>query len=320
MTYKRILSACLVLVLWGMGGCAALTAEKTTVEAIATTSSTETSSETTLLTETTLSIETTPSIETALPTETALLTEPTKTTIKATIKTTTTAPKATAPGPAVVRVSIPEGFSFYQIANRLEQQGVCGARAFYDAAQAYQVQSFSVPADSRRCYHLEGFLYPDTYEFYVNSEPSEVLRRMLNNYAAKSGMPSMDVLILASIIEREARSTEHMAMVSSVFHNRLSRGMKLEADSTRSYVNQSITPSPWVANKTPFAELYNTYKCPALPAGPVCSPGRRAIEAARNPSQSDYLYFFFGNDNTNHYSRSFEEHVAKMNEIGVQYS
>ena len=238
---------------------------------------------------------------------------------KTTVQPGTTEPKATAP-PQVVTVVIPEGFTFYQVARRLEANGVCTAKDFYNAAQGYQVQSFSVPFSPESCYRYEGCLFPDTYEFYQGDDPEAVLRKLLNNYAAKSGLPDYDTLILASIIERETRSGEHMAMVSSVFHNRLARGMRLQADATILYVENHIKKDLLVKNPRQYAERYNTYKCAALPAGPICSPSRRAIEAAKNPSQSDYLYYFFGNDNTNHYSLTHEEHEAAMAKYGVQSS
>ena len=112
---------------------------------------------------------------------------------------------------------------------------------------------------------------------------------MLNNYAAKSDMPTDKQLIIASIIEKETRSDSHMKMVSSVFYNRLNEGMLLQADSTREYVNNYITGNSLLSgNTSKYAALYNTYKC-QLPAGPICSPGARAIEAAKNPSSSEYL-------------------------------
>lgn len=224
----------------------------------------------------------------------------------------------TVPPLQVVSVSIPEGFTFYQAAQRLEASGVCSAKAFYDAAQSYQVQSFAAPFSPDSCYHYEGYLFPDTYEFYLGDDPEAVLRKMLNNYAAKSGLPDYDTLILASIIERETRSSEHMAMVSSVFHNRLDQNMRLQADATIAYVEKHIKPNPLVRNPGQYAERYNTYKCAALPVGPICNPSRRAIEAALHPSRSDYLYYFFGKDSTNHYSVTYEEHEAAMARYGVQ--
>lgn len=219
----------------------------------------------------------------------------------------------------IVKVTIPEGYSFMQIANTLESKGVCTAKDFYKAAQEYKVKSFTIPSNSNRCFKLEGYLFPDTYEFYTKTDPETVIRKMLNNYAAKSGMPSDETLILASIIEKETRSTDHMKMVSSVFHNRLDKNMQLQADSTRDYVNKYITGNKLLSNTGKFAPLYNTYKCAALPAGPICNPGKRAIEAAKNPSSSEYLYFFFGNDNNNHYSKTDKEHQEQMDKYGVNY-
>lgn len=206
-----------------------------------------------------------------------------------------------------------------QIAETLEDKGVCSAKEFYKAAQSYKVKSFSIPSSSDRCFKLEGYLFPDTYEFYKNEEPKSVIIKMLNNYAAKSGMPTDRQLIIASIIEKEVRSDSHMKMVASVFYNRLDAGMRLESDPTREYVNDYITGNSLLSgNTSKYAGLYNTYKC-KLPAGPICSPGARAIEAAKNPASSDCLYFFFGNDNENHYSKTYEEHEKQMEKYGVQY-
>ena len=89
----------------------------------------------------------------------------------------------------VVSVTIPEGSTFMDIARALENNGVCSQAAFYQAAQNYTVQSFNVPSSPDRCFKMEGYLFPDTYQFYVGEDPTSVLRKMLNNYAAKSGMP-----------------------------------------------------------------------------------------------------------------------------------
>jgi len=218
-----------------------------------------------------------------------------------------------------VSVTIPEGFTTMQIAAALEAKGVCSKAGFVNAAEGYTVQSFSVPQSANRCFRYEGYLFPDTYAFYVDEDPVDVLKKLLNNYAARSGMPSDDALILASVIEKETRSSAHMRMVSSVLHNRLNSGMRLECDCTREYVNCYITDNPLVANPGKYAGLYNTYKCAARPAGPICNPGTRAIEAARNPAESPYFFYFFGNDNDNHYSVTYEEHQAQMKQYGVQY-
>jgi len=229
-------------------------------------------------------------------------------------------PTQPAPPPTaleIVTVVIPEGFTFYQVARRLEANGVCSAADFTVAAQGYQIQSFHAPVSPRGCYRMEGMLFPDTYEFYMGDDPTVVLRKMLNNYSEKSGLPDYNTLILASIIERETRSDSHMAMVSSVFHNRLKTGMPLQADATIAYVEEHIKQDSLVKNPGQYADLYNTYKCRALPEGPICSPGLRAIEAAKNPSQSGYLYYFFGKDETNHYTYTYDEHLAAIKMYGL---
>ncbi|HIU32207.1 MAG TPA: endolytic transglycosylase MltG [Candidatus Caccousia avistercoris] len=235
---------------------------------------------------------------------------------------TAEAPSAAAGGeeePLTVTVTIPEGFTFLQIAQRLEASGVCSAQEFYETAQSYAPSSFTVPENPDRAYKMEGYLFPDTYEFYKDADPQQVLVRMLNNYREKAEGLTDEQLVIASIIERESRTEEAAALVSSVIYNRLEAGMPLQMDATREYVNQAISDSPLLSSSEGYAERYNTYKCPALPAGPICCPGLRAMEAARNPAESGYLYFFFGSDNQNHYSVTLEEHQAQMEQYGVQY-
>jgi UPF0755 protein len=226
----------------------------------------------------------------------------------------------TPPPPVAVTISIPEGFTFKQIAERLEANGVTTVAAFYAVAQNYRVQSFTIPSSPNRAFNLEGYLFPDTYKFNKNDDPTAIIKKMLNNYASKSGKPADETIILASIIEKEARSTENMKLVAGVFKNRMALGMRLEADSTREYVNKNITGYALLGDTAKFAALYSTYKCPALPAGPISNPSARAIQAALNPTPSEYLYFFFGNDNQNHYSTTLEEHNALKKQFGVKFA
>ncbi len=267
---------------------------------------------TTTVTTTTTSTTAAPSTTTSSATTTA--SQPPTSTATTTTATTTTARQE-------VTVTIPEGYTFMQIARLLEKKGVCTAAAFYETCQNYTPKSFTIPISEDRCFRMEGYLFPDTYRFYVGDDPESVLIRMLNNYRAKVGDISDDTLILASIIEREARSDKHMKLVSSVFHNRLNdrtEFLYLNADPTRDYVNEYITGNPLVKNQSKYAPLYNTCgKRIGLPAGPICNPGLRAIRAAQEPTGSRYYYFFYGKDYDNHYSVTLEEHEQKMAEIGV---
>lgn len=281
--------------------------------------------ETTAVTTTTTSMSETTTTTTTTTTPTTTTTTTTRTTATTALKTTTTTttmvPTTTTTAVREVTVTIPEGYSFMQIARLLEQKGVCTAEDFYNECQTYTPQSFSIPISEERCFRMEGYLFPDTYRFYINDNPRNVLIKMLNNFRNKVGDVSDETLILASIIEREARSEKHMKLVSSVFHNRLNNRKEflyLNADPTRDYVNQYITDNPLVSNQSKYAPLYNTCgKRIGLPAGPICCPGLQAIRAALEPTESPYYYFFYGKDYDNHYSVTLEEHEQKMAEIGV---
>lgn len=315
---KRIsIFLCCVLMLCAAGCGAEEPAPTPTppTSAVTTTASTSTSTSTTSVT-----VDSDTTAATTAPTtgtHSATTTAPTT----VTTTTTTTVPTTTTSVVREVNVTIPEGYSFMQIARLLEQKGVCSAADFYNVCQTYTPQSFSIPISDDRCFRMEGYLFPDTYRFYLNDNPRNVLVRMLNNFRAKVGDIPDETLILASIIEREARSDTHMKLVSSVFHNRLnnrSEFLYLNADPTRDYVNKYITDNPLVSNQSKYAPLYNTCgKRIGLPVGPICCPGLQAIRAAQNPAESPYYYFFYGKDYDNHYSVTLEEHEQKMAEIGV---
>ena len=255
---------------------------------------------------------------------TAVTTVPEPPTAQTTRRTTAATAAVTVSPPTArreVTVTVPEGYSFMQIALLLEQKGVCTVEAFTRVCQSYTPRSFTIPLSDDRAFRMEGYLFPDTYRFYVDDDPESVLIRMLNNFRDRVGEVSDDTLILASILEREARSDKHLRLVSSVFHNRLNHPAEypyLDADPTRDYVNRDITGNPLLSSTVRFAALYNTCgKRTGLPAGPICSPGLRAIEAARHPADTADYYFFFGKDNENHYSETLEEHERQMALYGV---
>ncbi|MBS7263197.1 MAG: endolytic transglycosylase MltG [Eubacteriales bacterium] len=177
-----------------------------------------------------------------------------------------------------------------------------------------------------RKYMLEGYLFPDTYEFYVAGSVKTSVRKLLAQFqeiytgdmkarAEELGMTTDEVVTLASLIEKEAGSAEDFARVSAVFHNRLKAGMKLESDATLNYIiggNRLV----FGADDTEIDSPYNTYKYEGLPAGPICSVGARAIRAALYPDETmmeegkEYYYFTLTDPATRelYYSRTIEEH------------
>lgn len=205
-----------------------------------------------------------------------------------------------------VRVTIPEGYSVPQIFNLLVQKGVCASKdLLYKAMNEYDFSYYpliaAIGSDPNRCYSLEGYLYPDTYEFNRLSKGEDAIGKFLRNgqgriteadrqKAAALGYSMDQILTIASIIEKEGKDRETMNNISSVIYNRLNAKMPLQMDATIYYVERYI--KPFIdGDINRYNSYYNTYKCKALPSGPICNPGRKAIDAALNPPQTDYLYF-----------------------------
>ena len=211
--------------------------------------------------------------------------------------------RAGAGGITTVDVTIPEGFTIQEIFRRLEENKVAPYDSFVEAASGYAFNYDFLPdasyADMTR---LEGFLYPDTYQFYVGMEASSAINKLLNNFyykfddnlisqAEKMGYSVKDILTIASIIEKEAKLEDDRAYVASVIYNRLRTGMTLGMDTTILYLYQDHEGEP-TAEMLAEDSPYNTHIYPGLPPTPICNPGMPSISAALNPAESDYYYFY----------------------------
>lgn len=232
-------------------------------------------------------------------------------------------------------LSFPEGWTIQQIAKRLDKAGVCDEKLFYQTLKSGDFSEFAFvkPAfeNSKKYIALEGYLYPDTYEFYVNETATSVIRRFLKNFdekfpkeyrdrANELGMSIDEVITLASIIEKEAADVSQMKTISSVFHNRLKDPANfplLGSDATTDYVKNYIKPNVSNEAYNAYKAAYDTYNsaCRGLPAGPICNPGKDAIEAALYPSDTDYLYFChnFNGDGKIYLAKTYAKH--KENEL-----
>ncbi len=163
----------------------------------------------------------------------------------------------------------------------------------------------------------EGRLFPDTYFVKKETTPEELVRVMLANYETRlapirerileSGFTEKEIIILASILEREANDETSMRMVSGVLHNRLSINMPLQVDAAFEYL-LGKTSAELTASDLLIDSPYNTYTNAGLPPTPISNPGMKAIEAALNPERHSFLYYLTGNDGTFHYAKTFEEH------------
>ena len=212
-----------------------------------------------------------------------------------------------------VVVTIPEGLTIHQIAQRLEQAGLTCDSEFDAAALEGPIPQ----ALGLGTLGAEGFLFPATYRFSPKARTNEVLAAMLERFYTvltppveermfDLGLDARQLVTLASIIEKEAKMPAERPIIASVFYNRLAAGMPLQSDPTAQY-NLIGERAPAVT-AVHAVSAYNTYAIAGLPPAPIANPGLSSIEAALYPAHTDYLYFVARNDGTHVFSRSFKEH------------
>ncbi len=220
-----------------------------------------------------------------------------------------------------VKVTIPEGYETSQIVKLLEDKGVCDADALSDAiANSDFDYDFLDGLPLGKTNRLEGYLFPDTYEFYKNDLPERVIKKFLDNFsirytgemeerARELGFTTHELITLASIVEREATAKDR-ENISSVFHNRLKDKSYpyLESCATVQYVLGERKKVLSIAD-TKIDNKYNTYRYKGLPPGPIANPGLDAIEATLYPNNTDYLFFALQEDGTHKFSKTYEEHL-----------
>ena len=223
-----------------------------------------------------------------------------------------------------VSVTIPEGFELREIAALLEEKGLCDKEKFLKVADTYDFDFKYKSEIKNNKNRLEGFLFPDTYIFAKDGTDEvliikTMLQRFLEIYEKyennNSGYSVYEIITLASIIEREGKSNEDFYNISSVFHNRLKRTdylNRLQSCATVQYILKDRKAVLSVAD-TKIDSPYNTYINPGLPIGPISSPGERAIDAAINPNNTDYLYFLNDENGKLYFSKTLDEHNKVKN-------
>ena len=212
-----------------------------------------------------------------------------------------------------VVVTIPEGLTVHQIAQRLGAAGLVCPPDFERAARDGPL----IRALGLMPLGAEGYLFPATYKFSPRATTSQILAAMLERfYQVMSpraeqrmfdlGLDARQLVTMASIIEKEAKVPGERKLIASVFYNRLKLGMPLQSDPTAEYSFEGESESAAAAVRVPTT--FNTYAFPGLPPGAIANPGIRSIEAALYPAHTDYLYFVARDDGTHIFSRSFQEH------------
>jgi UPF0755 protein len=223
-------------------------------------------------------------------------------------------------------VAVPEGMRLEQIAELLQKRGVVSAGDFLAAANSIATSGTDLDADllsSRpRSATLEGYFFPATYSFKRNVTANEAVLMMLNAESERftpelraearaQGLSVHDVLILASIVERETVVSEERPLIASVYRNRMKAGMLLQADPTVQYEFGYWKLSLSIQDLQ-FDSTYNTYLKTGLPPGPIASPGLDSIIAVIRPAQTTYLFFVARNDGTHAFSETYEQHQQNV--------
>jgi len=214
-------------------------------------------------------------------------------------------------------ITFPEGMNSYEMAALLESKGLFKGAEFLrltrDRTLIHELTGENLSS-------LEGYLFPETYHYTKYTSAEAMVRAMVRRFVSvydellpkfKLKMPRHQLVILASVIEKETGAPIERPLISSVFHNRLQKGMRLQSDPTILYgmlVETGLMPmnikKSDILKKSPF----NTYTVKGLPAGPIGNPGQEALLAAADPANSDFLYFVSRNDGTHVFSKSFDEH------------
>ena len=227
---------------------------------------------------------------------------------------------------ADIQITIPEGYTVEQIAALLEEKGLARKDRFLKLAKDYAPFD---RAESRPGvkYRAEGFLFPETYRINRGASEEEILKILSQEFAKKfdqdlqaqvkaSGMSTYDVIILASLIEREVQLAKERPMVARVFLNRIKIDMPLQSCATIQYILGYAKEDLTIAD-TQLPSPYNTYLNFGMPPGPVANPGLPSIKAALNPIEGDWLYFVVDGKTGGHrFSRTLAEHEAAIGQIG----
>ena len=223
--------------------------------------------------------------------------------------------------------TIPEGYSIEKMAVKLEEDGICTAADFLAAVEMDYDYSFlsSIPDNDAIKYRLQGFLYPDTYAVTEDMTAQDIVNMMLRQFdnkftaemrskAEALGKSIFEVVVEASVVEREAQLAEERSIIAGVFNNRIEQGMPLQVDATVLY---PLTDGMYDVQRVFYADLeidslYNTYRYPGLPVGPICSPGISCLEAVVEPAEHNYLYYHTDEvkkDGSHIFTETYSQHL-----------
>ncbi len=224
-------------------------------------------------------------------------------------------------------LTVPEGFTVEQIADKCQELGFCSAKEFLAECKSGDFEyPFEIPS-TEVTYALQGFLFPATYDIYADMTPKELIQDMIDKFnsiytdefkqkAEKLGYTDFEVLTMASIVEKECKLDKDRPMVAGVFINRLNDDMPLQVDPSVLYV---VTDGQYDQAELSYDDLevdspYNTYKYTGLPVGPICNPGEASIEGVLNAVKHDYYYYLTSDESNGAciFNETYEGHLEDI--------
>ena len=216
-------------------------------------------------------------------------------------------------------------YNINQIGKILEEKGITTQKDFEKAAKDFAPYEY-ISLDSQAQYRVEGFLFPDTYQFSRKQSSKEILGIMTKEFndklteemrerANQMGLSIRELVILASLVEKEAQVDEDRPIIAQVFMNRLKEHMPLQSCATIQYILGFPKPELSLQD-TKIESPYNTYQNMGLPPGPIANPGVESIKAVLYSTPTDYLYFVADKNGKHHFSKTYEEHLLAIDRIG----
>ncbi len=225
-----------------------------------------------------------------------------------------------------VYITIPEGYTIDDIAEKLEENNICNSKEFIDSVKNYELPKYISNNPNKR-YNLEGFLFPDTYSFNKNENTDFIIKTMLNRFEKvwqeivedlNISIPEEEIekkVNVASIIEKEAVVDSERSFISSVIYNRIAIGMPLQIDATVIY-SYGYHIEKMYEKYLEIDSPYNTYMYYGLPIGPISNPGRASLMAALKPKETDYLYYLLESENTHYFTDNYDDFLRRKEELG----
>ena len=225
-----------------------------------------------------------------------------------------------------VYITIPEGYTIDDIAEKLEENNICNSKEFIDSVKNYELPKYISNNPNKR-YNLEGFLFPDTYSFNKNENADFIIKTMLNRFEKvwqeivedlNISIPEEEIekkVNVASIIEKEAVVDSERSLISSVIYNRIAIEMPLQIDATVIY-SYGYHIEKMYEKHLEIDSPYNTYMYYGLPIGPISNPGRASLMAALKPKETDYLYYLLESENTHYFTDNYDDFLKRKEELG----